>query len=94
LSPQYLIWVLPLVAYVGTTRRSWLLVWAVIGALTLVLFPIIFFTVTKNAMAPLLPVYQPVLFARNALLVGLVLLFFYQALRDRFVVTKPVDAAL
>ena len=41
-SPQYLIWIVPLLAYVGGANGSWLLSWAVIGGLTTFIYPYVY----------------------------------------------------
>jgi Glycosyltransferase family 87 len=41
-SPQYLIWVTPLVALVGRANWKWLLSWGLVGALTTFMFPLHF----------------------------------------------------
>src|SRR5215469_10539791 len=41
-SPQYLIWVAPLIAYVGQARWKWLISWCSVSILTLIIFPFIY----------------------------------------------------
>jgi Glycosyltransferase family 87 len=42
LSPQYLMWVFPFVAYVGKANWKWLLTWGIISLLTTLIFPFIY----------------------------------------------------
>src|SRR5256884_8762503 len=42
-SPQYLIWVAPLFAYVGQSNWKWLVTWAIVSLLTLIIFPFMYF---------------------------------------------------
>jgi hypothetical protein len=70
-SPQYLIWILPLVAYVGESDWRWILSWGVIGLLTTWIYPTIY------TMAPLvhvaeIPVFYPVVTTRNLVLLGFI----------------------
>jgi hypothetical protein len=41
-SPQYLIWVTPLIAYVGGVNWKWVIGWVCVGALTTVIFPYLY----------------------------------------------------
>lgn len=78
-SPQYLIWVAPLVAYVGEADLKWVLSWGVIGLLTTWIYPNIYIMTPTLSNVPLLPIFFPVTTARNFLLLGFVvaLLIYY-----------------
>ena len=41
-SPQYLIWVAPLIAYVGKSNWKWLVSWGCVAVLTTVIFPFMY----------------------------------------------------
>ncbi len=83
-SPQYLIWVAPLVAYVGEADLKWLLSWGVIGLLTTWIYPNIYIMTPTLSNVPLLPIFFPVTTARNFLLLGFVVaLLIYYTRRKR-----------
>jgi hypothetical protein len=69
-SAQYLIWVIPLAAYVGQSNRWWLLFWTLLGLLTSWIYPYIYSMVTPDFYIPLL---YPVTAVRNILLLGFIL---------------------
>ncbi|GCE11334.1 glycosyltransferase 87 family protein [Tengunoibacter tsumagoiensis] len=72
-SPQYLIWILPLVAYVGASNSWWLGTWTVIGYLTTWIFPYIYWMEPHFEWVPLGPLFFPVTIARNFLFAGFTL---------------------
>lgn len=67
-SPQYLIWVAPLVAYVGESDWRWLLSWGLLSALTTYIYPHLYLETTDLIRVPLLPLFFPSTTARNLLL--------------------------
>jgi glycosyl transferase family 87 len=86
-SPQYLIWLAPLVAFVGQANWKWLVTWGIIGLLTTWVYPNMYNTVPLKYV-PLLQTFYPVVFARDLLILGFVIVLLYQAARKRFVVSK------
>ncbi len=72
-SPQYLIWVVPLVAYIGGKNPWYLLVWGLIGLLTAYIYPYLYYTVHQIEAVPGLPLFYPLVSLRNLLLFGFVL---------------------
>ena len=65
LSPQYIMWILPLVAYV----EGFDLLWLTICALTTLIFPFIYQTRHPILTVPTNPAFLPTITLRNALLV-------------------------
>ncbi|HEY4035457.1 MAG TPA: glycosyltransferase family 87 protein [Ktedonobacteraceae bacterium] len=73
-SPQYLIWVIPLVAYVGQSRLRWLCFWILVGLLTSWIFPFLFANILTFPM-PYLPdgsLFNLVLTVRNLLILAFI----------------------
>lgn len=66
LSPQYIIWVLPLVAYV----EGFDLLWLTICALTTLIFPFMYQTRHPILLVPTNPAFLPTIALRNAFLVA------------------------
>src|SRR5450432_1266498 len=83
-SPQYLIWIVPLLAYVGGANLRWLLSWAVIGGLTTFIYPYVYDMATITHV-PLLPWFYPAVTLRNFIVFGFVLatLISYSKSKDR-----------
>src|SRR5260370_40750635 len=71
-SPQYLIWVIPLAAYVGQSNCWWVLFWTMVGLLTSWIYPYIFhiFHMHPHLYASL---FYPITAVRNFLLLGFIL---------------------
>ncbi|HEY7356654.1 MAG TPA: hypothetical protein VH590_09315, partial [Ktedonobacterales bacterium] len=65
LSPQYIMWILPLVAYV----EGFDLLWLTICALTTLIFPFIYQTRHPILLVPTNPAFLPTIALRNAFLV-------------------------
>jgi hypothetical protein len=85
-SPQYLMWIAPLLAFVGKANWKWLITWGIIGLLTTWIYPNMYNSVPLKYV-PLLPEFYPVVLVRNLLIFGFIIVLFYQATRKRFVVT-------
>jgi hypothetical protein len=75
-SPQYLMWVIPLIAYVGKANWRWLVSWGVVCALTLLDFPIIYVDL------PHIQKYYAVIAVRNGLMLIIVCVLLYVAARS------------
>jgi Glycosyltransferase family 87 len=85
-SPQYLIWLAPLVAFVGQANWKWLMTWGVIGLLTTWVYPNMYNSVPLKYV-PLLPAFYPVVLARDLLILGFIIVLLYQATRKSFVIS-------
>jgi Mannosyltransferase (PIG-M) len=82
-SAQYLLWVTPLVAYIGQSNWKWLVSWGTIGLLTTVIYPLIYLSVPNVLLVPLIPAFQLVLLLRNVLMLALILALLYRAITRR-----------
>ena len=73
-SPQYLIWIVPLVAYVGQANWKWLVSWGLVGILTTIIFPYLYVTfLIYNKQ------YYPIVLVRDAILLVITLALLYYA---------------
>ncbi len=87
-SPQYLIWLIPLLAYCGMRNTFWLLTWGAISALTTFVYTFLYSLPMNSTRIPTLPIFSQSVAIRNALLLLLVLAYlcnWFQA-RER----KPI----
>ncbi len=75
-SPQYLIWLIPLLAYCGAFNRCWLVLWGSLSVLTIIIYPY-YYMHHVMLQLPSVPGFISVVTLRNALLVlaGLLLIF-------------------
>jgi hypothetical protein len=77
-SPQYLMWLIPLLAYSGAFNRFWLIVWVPISLLTTYIFPYIYiFASPLRVQVPYKPGFIESVTARNALLALLTLAYLF-----------------
>ena len=74
-SPQYLIWVTPLIAFVGKSNWKWLVSWGIIAALTTFIFPYMYVDI------PHVTTYYPVIFVRDLLILAIVSVLLFNAAR-------------
>lgn len=83
-SPQYMIWVAPLVAYVGRANYRWLVSWGVVSFLTTTIYPFLY-TLSHSLMsAPAVYLFYPTVAVRNLLLLIFIvsLLIYYARVRS------------
>jgi hypothetical protein len=76
-SPQYLIWLIPLLAYNGAFNRPWLILWSTISILTTVIYP--YYYMANPNMLQLLSVsgFIEIITLRNLLLALITLGFIF-----------------
>ncbi len=86
-SPQYLIWIVPLLAFVGKVNWTWLITWGIVGLLTIWIWPTMYDSVPL-LQVPLLPEFYPVVLARNIIILGFIIVLLYQATRKSFVLSE------
>ncbi len=77
LSPQYLIWVIPLLAYSGAFDRFWLIVWGSISLLTTIIYPYFYTRIFDAVKTPYVPGFIQIVTARNILFVLLTLAYLF-----------------
>jgi hypothetical protein len=82
-SPQYLIWVVPLVAYIGGKKPWYLLSWGLLGLLTTWIYPFMYYTVHQIEAVPGIFLFYPVVTVRNLLLFGFILFLLIAATRGQ-----------
>ncbi len=75
-SPQYLMWLIPLLAYSEAYNRFWLIVWVPISLLTTYIFPYIYLSPFRVPV-PYKPDFIESVTARNALLAFLTLAYLF-----------------
>jgi hypothetical protein len=72
-SPQYLIWVAPLVAYVGQSNWKWLASWGLVAILTTIIFPFIYVDLAH------ITAFYPVILVRDLLILAITCVLLYNA---------------
>ncbi|MGZ3627027.1 MAG: hypothetical protein ACXVDN_05085 [Ktedonobacteraceae bacterium] len=93
-SPQYLIWIIPLLAYSGAFNRIWLVAWGSLSLLTTIIYPYLYTRVFDAEKIPFVPGFFPIVAARNILfvLVALAYLFnWFQMGRPRPLPSKEIN---
>ncbi len=91
-SPQYLIWVIPLLAYIGETRLWWLFPWSLICLLTTWIYPYIYLMTPDILDVPKNHLFFPVTTLRNLLILGWVLALLFYSSRKGFAARPPSSA--
>ena len=76
-SPQYLMWLIPLLAYNGAFNRRWLVLWGTISVLTTVIYPYIYMLAGPAYKAPYYPGFIEIVTTRNALMAVITLAFLF-----------------
>ena len=91
-SPQYLIWLMPLLAYTSALDGFWLLSWGSISLLTSIIYPYLYTRTTNVLLVQYVPGFIQAVAVRDALfvLVTLAYLFNWFQIRRR----KPLPPQL
>jgi hypothetical protein len=76
-SPQYLMWLIPLLVYSGAYNRFWLITWSLMSLLTTIIYPYLYTRTLNGLLAPYLPGFIESVTARDALLVFLTLAYLF-----------------
>lgn len=76
-SPQYLMWLIPLLVYTGAYTRFWLITWGLMSLLTTIIYPYLYTRTTNGTLAPYLPGFMQSVAARDAILVFLTLAYLF-----------------
>ena len=88
LSPQYLMWVAPFIAYVGKANWKWLVSWGSVAILTTIIFPFVYVDL------PHIIKYYPLVLVRDLLMLAIVLALLYYATRNRLAgFNRPLSLA-
>ena len=76
-SPQYLMWLIPLLVYSGAYNRFWLISWGLMSLLTTIIYPYLYTRTLNGLLAPYLPGFIESVTARDALLMFLTLAYLF-----------------
>ncbi len=76
-SPQYLIWVIPLLAYSGAYGRFWFIIWGSISLLTTIIYPYFYTRIIDAVKTPYVPGFIQIVSARNILFVLLTIAYLF-----------------
>ena len=88
-SPQYLIWIVPLIAYVGEANWKWLVSWSLAGIVTTIIYPYLYVTYLIYNKH-----YYPIVLVRDAILLAIMLALLYYAGRFGLLTgTQPQQVA-
>lgn len=84
-SPQYTMWLMPLLAYAGAFDTFWLLLWGTVSLITSVIFAYLYTRPVNPLLIPLTPGFFQLVGTRNVffLVITLAYLFNWHAVRKR-----------
>ena len=82
-SPQYLMWLIPLLAYSGAFDRFWLIIWGMISLVTTYIYPYLYTRTLNGLDAPYIPGFIEAVAVRNTLLVLLTLAYLFNWFQAR-----------
>ena len=89
-SPQYLIWLMPLLAYTSAIDGFWLVCWGGISLLTTIIYPYLYTRTTNVLLVQYVPGFIQTVAARDFLFVLLTLLYLFNLFHIRR--RKPLPA--
>lgn len=95
-SPQYLIWIIPLIAYTGSYNRIWLLLWGTISLLTVLIYPFLYAITSNGVLVASTPGFLPAVILRDILfaLVTLAYLFNWFQMHERIPQPQQAEVVL
>jgi hypothetical protein len=82
-SPQYLMWLIPLLVYSGAYDRFWIIIWTGISFLTTLIYPYFYLRTPNSTLAPYVPGFIPAVAIRDGLLVLLTLAYLFNWFQAR-----------
>jgi hypothetical protein len=91
-SPQYAIWLIPLLAYAGAFDLFWVLIWGPVAIFTTVIFAYFYTRPVPQLSVPMTPGFFQIIAIRNLLflLIALAYLFNWFSIRHRRSLPPPV----
>lgn len=88
-SPQYVIWIIPLLSYSGAFDKIWLVTWGSLSLLTTIIYPYLYTRVLDPQKIPYIPGFIQIVTVRNMLLVLLTLAYLFNWFQIRRRHTLP-----
>ncbi len=82
-SPQYLIWLIPLLAYTSAIGGFWILCWGSISLLTTIIYPYLYTRTLNVMLVQYVPGFIQTVGVRDTLFVLLTLMYLFNALHIR-----------
>ena len=76
-SPQYLMWIIPLLAYAGAYDMFWLVVWGIISLLTTIIYPYLYTRTHNILLVQNVPGFVQIVGIRDALFVFITLAYLF-----------------
>ncbi len=90
-SPQYLIWVIPLLAYSGAFSNLWLVAWGSVSLLTMIIYSYFYTRIIDTIKMPYIAGFIQFVAARNALFTLLTLAYLFNWFNIRRRKALPSD---
>ncbi len=93
-SPQYLIWIIPLAAYVGQRNLKWIVAWCLLGGLTMFIFPYLYMLYIIPAFENVssAPLFYAGITIRNLFIFCMIVsLFFSYSRKQAYTTASTVD---